>query len=201
MTGLPPEPPAGTTIGPLAQEAALLLDVVADRLEQLKSRPTPQPGNSSSADVASAQEPPVAEPSGPESADEATGSEPGPASSSAGQQAPVDQESAAGADGRCPECGSVPGAYCTACPLCRFMALLRGERPEATARLVDGALMIIRTLRSMVPEPGDPAAAHQHPHSHGQHHPPNAPAPTAHPPYPAHPPPGRRTGLEHINIL
>ena len=92
MTGPPPEPPAGTAIGPLALEAALLLDVVADRLEPMKSRPTPPPGDSSSADAASAQEPPVAEPSGPESADEATGSEPGPASSSAGQRAPVDQE-------------------------------------------------------------------------------------------------------------
>ena len=193
MTGSPPESPAGTSIGPLAQEAALLLDVVADRLEQLKSRPTAPPGDTSSADVASADRPSDDTADTP-TADEATGSEPGPASSSAGQTSgdPV----AAGADGRCPECGSVPGAYCTACPLCRFIALLRGERPEATARLVDGALMIIRTLRSLVPEPGDPAAAHQHPHTHGQHHP-----PTTQPPYPAHPPPARRTGLEHINIL
>ena len=82
----------------------------------------------------------------------------------------------------CPECGSIPGASCTACPLCRFLALLRGERPEATAKLVDGALMIIRTLRSLVPE--QPA-------------PPPAGAATSNP----QPPPARRGGLEHIDIL
>ena len=57
---------------------------------------------------------------------------------------------------RCPECGTVPGAPCTACPLCRFLALLRGERPETTARFVDGALLIVRGLRSLLPEPDVP---------------------------------------------
>jgi hypothetical protein len=167
MTGPPPKPPAGTAVGPLAQEAAMLLDVVADRLEQLRP------------DQPSGEAPP---------AEAAAGNEPRPTSSTAGQETGGDQEPAATEPaGRCPECGSVPGAYCTACPLCRFMALLRGERPEATARLVDGALMIIRTLRSLVPEPGDPATdPHSHPHQ-------------AHPP--AQPAPARRTGLEHINIL
>jgi hypothetical protein len=89
-----------------------------------------------------------------------------------------------GIDGRCPECGSIPGASCTACPLCRFLALLRGERPEATAKLVDGALMIIRTLRSLVPEQPTPAPA-------------GASTSDPHPP----PPPARRGGLEHIDIL
>ncbi len=104
------------------------------------------------------------------------------------------------ADGRCPECGSVPGASCTACPLCRFMALLRGERPEATARLVDGALMIIRTLRSLVPDPPDPAAPHPAAPGHansGQQHSgqqySGQGAPNQHP--------GRHGGLEHIDIL
>ncbi len=61
---------------------------------------------------------------------------------------------AAGTDAaRCPECGTVPGAACTACPLCRFLALIRGERPEAAARFVDGALLVVRGLRSMLPEP------------------------------------------------
>lgn len=90
-------------------------------------------------------------------------------------------EETAEAAGRCPECGSVPGASCTACPLCRFVAVLRGERPEATARLVDGALLIVRTLRSLIPEPdGGPAAD------------PARPDPG--------PPPPRRGGLEHIDI-
>jgi hypothetical protein len=126
-------------VGPLALEAALLLDVVADRLESMKQRPTASEGAAQSAEGDSAA--------------------------------------------RCPECGSIPGASCTACPLCRFLALLRGERPEATAKLVEGALMIIRTLRSLVPE--QPTAA--------------SGASTTDPPPP--PPPARKGGLEHIDIL
>jgi hypothetical protein len=125
----PPEQPA---VGPLAQEAAMLLDVVADRLSSMKP----------------------AEGAG---------------------------EEAAEPSGRCPECGSVPGASCTACPLCRFVAVLRGERPEATARLVDGALLIVRTLRSLIPEADGGAAD-------------GAPRPDP------GPPPARRSGLEHIDI-
>ena len=142
MTETPPEGPTAPQVGPLATEAALLLDVVADRLESMK--------------VTAATAP---------------------------QAAPVDET------GRCPECGSVPGgAACTACPLCRFMALMRGERPEATARLVDGALMIIRTLRSMVPDPPEQASSTS---ASPTPTPPTAPA--------AHPHP-RRGGLEHIDI-
>jgi len=164
----PPEPPPGTpsdhahahAVGPLALEAALLLDVVADRLESMKSVP------------------PAAEPSGDGSGD----AEPSDAPTT-------------GAAARCPECGSVPGASCTACPLCRFMALLRGERPEATARLVDGALMIIRTLRSLVPDPPDPSAPPTagagSPHQGQQHS--GQPAQNQRP--------GRHGGLEHIDIL
>ncbi len=64
---------------------------------------------------------------------------------------------AAHAAARCPECGTVPGAACTACPLCRFLAVIRGERPETAARFVDGALLVVRGLRSMLPEPDGPA--------------------------------------------
>ena len=193
MTGPRPEPPAGTAVGPLAQEAALLLDVVADRLEQLKARPDTGTVETPSTGTSTGSEPTGSEPTG----SEPTSGEPGPAASAAGQEAAEEKGSVTpDPGGRCPECGSVPGAYCTACPLCRFMALLRGERPEATARLVDGALLIVRTLRSLVPEQGDPSAAHQHPHSHGQQ--PHSPAQ----PRPASPPAAaRRTGLEHINIL
>jgi hypothetical protein len=152
--------PAGSAsaVGPLAVEAALLLDAVTDRLTALKP-PVPQ-------DVP----PPAAE-------------TPGPAGTSADGRPP-------GPDGRCPECGSVPGASCAACPLCRFLAVLRGERPETTARLVDGALLIVRTLRSMIPEPGQPA-------------PPGPPGsgptpPSTPPPSPA---PPRRGGLQRIDIL
>jgi len=186
MTGPRPEPPTGTAVGPLAQEAAMLLDVVADRLEQLKARP-----EAGSAETPSTGVPSAGTPTGSEPTVGSPTGEPGPAASAAGEEAAETKGSVTpDPGGRCPECGSVPGASCTACPLCRFMALLRGERPEATARLVDGALMIVRTLRSLVPDPGDPSSAHQHPHSHGQQ-----------PHSPAQPPPARRTGLEHINIL
>ena len=118
-------------VGPLAQEAAMLLDVVADRLTSMKPADGPS-------------------------------------------------EKTAGATDRCPECGSIPGAECTACPLCRFVAVLRGERPEATARLVDGALLIVRTLRTLIADPEEAAEAPR--------------------PDPG-PPPARRGGLEHIDIL
>ena len=134
----PPERPAAPSVGPLALEAALLLDVVADRLESMKTptaSATPT-GKSATGKTSSTDE---ADPPG------------------------ADDEEPAAATGRCPECGSVPGASCTACPLCRFMALLRGERPEATAKLVDGALMIIRTLRSLVPDPPAQPARNRQP--------------------------------------
>ena len=160
----PQDPPPGPTVGPLALEAALLLDVVADRLTSIKV----------STEAAGAP---------------AAGEAPDPQNPT---QTTASGTTAAGT-GRCPECGSVPGASCTACPLCRFMALLRGERPEATARLVDGALMIIRTLRSLVPDPPDPAAAHAAGSPHQGQQPAGQPAPNQHP--------GRHGGLEHIDIL
>jgi hypothetical protein len=168
----PPEEPAPEgsnppTVGPLALEAALLLDVVADRLTSIKDGAAPANKN-----------PPTSE------------------GGDRGQQTSGTQS----VDARCPECGSVPGASCTACPLCRFMSLLRGERPEATARLVDGALMIIRTLRSLVPDPPDLRAPQPNAGSDqtsGQQGSGQGPG-HQHPP---HPTPGRHGGLEHIDIL
>lgn len=150
---------SGPAVGPLAVEAALLLDVVADRLAALK----PGPGRA-----------------GPESGSATAGSGPTGGPGAAGR--PL------GPDGRCPECGSVPGASCTACPLCRFLAVLRGERPETTAKLVDGALLIVRTLRSMIPEAPDPA-------THTGDGGPGGPPPPPPPPAP------RRGGFERIDIL
>jgi len=166
VSDTPPEPPAGPppgpAVGPLALEAALLLDVVADRLESMKQRTTTSQGDPTSPGGSASQ--------GETTSPGETGAGPGPSPT-------------LGVDGRCPECGSIPGASCTACPLCRFLALLRGERPEATAKLVDGALMIVRTLRSLVPEQPAPASA-------------GASTSDPHPP----PPPARRGGLEHIDI-
>lgn len=156
--------PGGSTpggspgVGPLAVEAALLLDVVADRLAALK--PDPDAG-------------PAGEPAGERPPD---GRPPGP-------------------DGRCPECGSLPGASCTACPLCRFLAMLRGERPETTARLVDGALLIVRTLRSLIPEAPAPGSAAGPAPAGGA-----GPAAARDAGDPPPPPPTRRGGFERIDI-
>jgi hypothetical protein len=166
----------------LALEAALLLDVVADRLSSMKA------STQAAAPTAEDGEPDVH--GGP-----AAAATPGTTTGGTANSGNGAAGSATAADGRCPECGSVPGASCTACPLCRFMALLRGERPEATARLVDGALMIIRTLRSLVPDPPDPAAAQPTgagAQQQGQQHSGQS-APAQHP--------GRHGGLEHIDIL
>jgi len=135
------------SIGPLAVEAALLLDVMADRLTSM--RPPGEP-DSTPADE-SPPDPPPAPPTPPAAPPSASRT---PPRATQARSVPT-----LGPDGRCPECGSIPGASCTACPLCRFLAVLRGERPEATARLVDGALLIVRTLRSLLPEAEQAATA------------------------------------------
>ena len=161
MSDVPPRQPA---VGPLAQEAAQLLDVVADRLSSMK------PGEDSDNTTG----------------DSATGGSTTGGSTTGGSTTGGSTTGAGAptAQGGCPECGAQADASCTACPLCRLLAVLRGERPEATARLVDGALLIVRTLRSLIGEQGDL---------------PEAPRPPA--PARQDPPPGRRGGLQHIDIL
>jgi hypothetical protein len=60
----------------------------------------------------------------------------------------------------CPQCGHDPATpvTCTGCPLCAALALLRGERPEAAAKLAEGALAIVQVLRGLLSET-DPSAA------------------------------------------
>jgi len=48
------------------------------------------------------------------------------------------------------------------CPVCRGTELLRGEGSEVTTKLVDTALSLMTTLRSLVPEPSA-AAPGDHP--------------------------------------
>ena len=61
----------------------------------------------------------------------------------------------------CPECGQVAGpesASCPGCPLCRLLSVVRGERPEVTATLVDAAALFVSALRAALPDPaGGPA--------------------------------------------
>lgn len=133
--------------GTLAGEAALLLDAIAARIAAAR------PAGS----VADGTTPTTAGTAGSETDDAEPAHGPGtPATQSV-----------------CPECGrgsaaadTVAGAAaepCAACPLCRLLAVIRGERPEVTARWMDSALTVVQTLRSMIPDPvsASPAPADQ----------------------------------------
>jgi hypothetical protein len=43
--------------------------------------------------------------------------------------------------------GAHPGSDCQWCPLCQFAAVLRGERPELTERVVEAGTAIATALR------------------------------------------------------
>jgi hypothetical protein len=62
----------------------------------------------------------------------------------------------------CPTCGHDPQqARCSGCPLCALLAMLRGERPELTARLLDSALATLHGIRGLIGDlpATDPQAA------------------------------------------
>ena len=57
--------------------------------------------------------------------------------------------------------GSTGATTCEWCPVCQFVAVLRGERPETTERIaVAGAavLTVLRSLLDAVQQPPSPAA-------------------------------------------
>ncbi|HEY2272704.1 MAG TPA: hypothetical protein VGH30_08015 [Jatrophihabitantaceae bacterium] len=62
----------------------------------------------------------------------------------------------AGPDGH----GVPSGAVCQWCPLCQFMAVLRGERPEVTARVADAGTAVASAFRAVLDaaatRPSDP---------------------------------------------
>jgi hypothetical protein len=97
-------------VGPLAEEAGQLLDVVAAKLAGLRQ-----------------EVPDAPEPADPHPAD------PHPADSTAG---------------------------CVGwCPICRSADLLKGDRSETTQKLVDAALLVVTTLRSLIPAPPEATEA------------------------------------------
>jgi len=49
------------------------------------------------------------------------------------------------------------------CPVCRSAELLKGDRSEVAEKLTDAALLLITTLRSLLPEPAEPAASGSEP--------------------------------------
>ena len=44
------------------------------------------------------------------------------------------------------------------CPICRGAELLRGDRTEISDRLLDTAILVVGTLRSLMPEPSEATA-------------------------------------------
>ena len=74
-------------------------------------------------------------------------------------------------------------AACTWCPLCATVGLLRGERPELAAAIVQHADGFVATLRAILTPP---TAGPTGPHS---------PAGPAHPGHPPQPPP-----VQHIEV-
>lgn len=108
----------GHQVGPLAQEAALLLNAVSQKLDAARTA------------AALRME---------EAIDIADGAEP---------TTPV-----------CPECGrpdTTATAGCTACPWCRLLAVVRGERPEVSLAVLDAASTLVRAVRDLIPEPTAP---------------------------------------------
>jgi hypothetical protein len=120
----------------LRGEATQLLDVLVERLsvaqQLLGARPTDEPtsGTTGSTDPGSAA------------------AEPDPAApASAPADSPV-----------CPTGGhDARQASCSGCPLCALLSMLRGDRPELTAKLVDGALTALQGIRALLAEPVAPS--------------------------------------------
>ncbi len=168
-------------VGSLAAEVALLLDAFAVRLAA--ARPAGA-GGAESDGAAGAAEPAGA--GGAESDGAAGGAEPAGADAGAGRAddgaisgagraedwvdgAPTGHAETEGAgreqatgsaqQGPCGHCGHDPArpVVCTSCPVCALIAVLRGERPETTARLVDGALAVVQSLRALLPAIPAPA--------------------------------------------
>ena len=48
---------------------------------------------------------------------------------------------------------------CTWCPICQFIAVLRGDRPEISDKIAEATVSMVAALRAMV----DAAASPQHP--------------------------------------
>jgi hypothetical protein len=46
--------------------------------------------------------------------------------------------------------GGMSGTTCEWCPLCQFMAVLRGERPEVTERVSEAGAAVITAFRSFL---------------------------------------------------
>ncbi|OZM74533.1 hypothetical protein CFN78_05315 [Amycolatopsis antarctica] len=70
-----------------------------------------------------------------------------------------------------------PGSGCGWCPLCALVALVRGERPEIAARVLDQAAQLIALLRAVLADRWEPGE--------GVHMPGYQPPPRPDPPRPS----------------
>jgi len=52
---------------------------------------------------------------------------------------------------------------CRYCPLCQLIAVVRGQRPEVSARLIESGAAFLEALRSLVTPPADGAAEEPRP--------------------------------------
>ncbi len=144
-------------IGSLASETRQLLDAVAERLAAHRDRLRDPAGAAPSACDGRDRAAGDGDLAADEHDDAATRATDGAQIGGDAIGAPAPPYGA-GRSGRCPRCGHDPAnrAGCTGCPFCAGLALLRGERPEAAATLLDGALLIVQALRDVLDRsPGD----------------------------------------------
>lgn len=132
----------------LRTEAALLLDVLADRLTALR--------NATGADVGAT----TSDQAGSPTAERGRGDHSPPPEDPLRLSADLPTGSAT----PCATCGRGPaettGAARSGCPLCALLAVLRGERPDVAAGLLDGALKGVIGLRMLLGQPpADPPGA------------------------------------------
>ena len=123
-------------VGSLAGEAGQLLDALSARLIRFTSDEARAERRSDAADPT---DPPAPDPEAPE----APAAEQIATEQIATEQVPAQQH-----------------LSCVGwCPVCRSAELLKGDRSEVAEKLADVALLLITTLRSLLPEPAEPAAS------------------------------------------
>ncbi len=137
-------------VGSLAGEAGQLLDALSARLIRFTSDEARAERRSDAADPT---DPPAPDPEAPEApAAEQIATEQIATEQIATEQIAIEQ---------------VPAQQhlsCVGwCPVCRSAELLKGDRSEVAEKLADVALLLITTLRSLLPEPAEPAASGSEP--------------------------------------
>ena len=67
-----------------------------------------------------------------------------------------------------PHDDGVRAAECTWCPLCQFIAVLRGERPEVTERVAEAGAALAAALRAFLDATSNAGAPSGHHHPEGR---------------------------------